>query len=85
MDKRWIKVLKILKSEGIKVAVLTNNCFLNRSKTGKTHLLDEKLFDGGIFESCRLGSRKPEKEIFERVLKSIKVIDFDAYYRNQSF
>lgn len=76
MDERWIKILKVLKSEGIKVAVLTNNCFVDRSKTGKTHLLNEKLFDGGVFESCRIGSRKPEKEIFEHVLKSIKVGTF---------
>ncbi|KAE9547284.1 hypothetical protein FO519_009504, partial [Halicephalobus sp. NKZ332] len=71
IDKRWTKVLQALKSEGIKVAVLTNNGFRDRGKKKKTHLLDEKLFDG-IFESCRIGSRKPEKQIFEHVLKAIK-------------
>ncbi|CEF69895.1 Aminoglycoside phosphotransferase domain and Acyl-CoA oxidase/dehydrogenase, central domain and HAD hydrolase, subfamily IA and Acyl-CoA dehydrogenase/oxidase C-terminal domain and Acyl-CoA dehydrogenase/oxidase, N-terminal and middle domain and Protein kinase-like domain and Predicted HAD-superfamily phosphatase, subfamily IA/Epoxide hydrolase, N-terminal domain and Acyl-CoA dehydrogenase/oxidase, N-terminal domain and HAD-like domain-containing protein [Strongyloides ratti] len=81
--------IQVLKSKGIKVGILTNNFYYDRSRQSETLPIvknDLKLFDY-IFESCKLGMRKPEKEIYEYILKEMKfkgneVIFIDDLGRN---
>uniref|UniRef100_A0A914E8N6 Epoxide hydrolase n=1 Tax=Acrobeloides nanus TaxID=290746 RepID=A0A914E8N6_9BILA len=72
MNPLWIPVLQNLRAKGIKVGVLTNNFWIDRAKTRDTNPLDKKYFDE-IFESCRLGMRKPDPKIFHFVLEKLKV------------
>ncbi|KAI1719211.1 phosphotransferase enzyme family domain-containing protein [Ditylenchus destructor] len=78
VDGRWIRALMALRAHGIRVAVLTNNWFVDRSHSKPTHplhnLLDSNggsLFDA-IIESCRVGMRKPELGIYKLVLDVLK-------------
>ncbi|KAE9552798.1 hypothetical protein FO519_003985 [Halicephalobus sp. NKZ332] len=75
----WIPVLKSLKSEGIKTAVLTNNFFFDRAKLKPTHALEKSLFDL-ILESCRTGLRKPEKNFYELALQKLGVNPEEAIF-----
>ncbi|KAI6219151.1 hypothetical protein M3Y99_01673600 [Aphelenchoides fujianensis] len=71
-DERWIPVLRALRDEGVRVFVLTNNWFRDRARLLPTHYVDQRLFDG-VFESCRMGARKPEREIFAKVTQELKL------------
>ena len=75
----WIPVLKALRSEGIKIAVLTNNFYFDRARLKPTHGLDESLFDL-ILESCRVGYRKPERQVYEMVLQKLRVYPEEAIF-----
>ncbi|KAH7729904.1 acyl-Coenzyme A dehydrogenase [Aphelenchoides avenae] len=72
INPKWTSVIGALRAEGIKVAVLTNNFHVNRSRSGQTHPLDESMFDF-IIESCRVGMRKPDRNIYEYTLKLLKL------------
>jgi len=78
VDKRWISVIEALKSRDVSISVLTNNWFTTRkgkhSGRERTNGLDEKIFNGLVLESCRLGVRKPDKRIFEILLERLKVL-----------
>lgn len=68
----WIPVLGTLRSENIKLAVLTNNFYLDRARQLPTHDLNPKLFDA-IVESCREGLSKPDKRFYQVALKKLGV------------
>ncbi|KAI6189838.1 hypothetical protein M3Y97_00051900 [Aphelenchoides bicaudatus] len=71
-DQRWVGILKALRDENFKVFVLTNNWFRDRARLLPTNYVDVSLVDG-IFESCRLGTRKPETKIYQHVTQSLKL------------
>lgn len=73
-DERWLPFIKALRAEGVFIAILTNNFYIDRARRLNTlPLLDNTLFDA-FFESCRLGMRKPEERIYTHVVKSLKVL-----------
>lgn len=72
-DERWLPVIKILRAEEISIAILTNNFYCDRARLLNTlPLIENTLFDT-IFESCKLGMRKPEERIYKHVINSLKV------------
>uniref|UniRef100_A0A914CDD5 Uncharacterized protein n=1 Tax=Acrobeloides nanus TaxID=290746 RepID=A0A914CDD5_9BILA len=75
----WYPVLSKLREEGYIIAVLTNNYWIDKAKTGKTTPLDEKHFDA-IFESCKLGMRKPNPNIYQHVLNELKLEPEEAIF-----
>uniref|UniRef100_A0A914E9V5 Uncharacterized protein n=1 Tax=Acrobeloides nanus TaxID=290746 RepID=A0A914E9V5_9BILA len=79
MNPLWIPVLQKLKDDGLTVVVLTNNFYHDKTKTGKTTSLDEKHFHA-IFESCKLGMRKPDCKIYQHVLDELKVKPEEAIF-----
>ena len=64
-DEDIYKAIDKLKENGIKVGLLTNNGYWSKQKLRST-ILDGcyELFDE-VVESCRVGCRKPEKEIYQ--------------------
>ncbi|KAF8387169.1 acds-10, partial [Pristionchus pacificus] len=68
-----ITAVKILKSEGLKVGLITNNAFLDRSHARETIPKDfNKLFDV-VVESCREGVRKPDAPIYKKAIDRLRV------------
>lgn len=68
-----LKLAKRIRKKGVKTAIVTNNGFWSR-KRERTVILDVQwasLFDE-VIESCRIGIRKPEKEIFKVILIFLK-------------
>uniref|UniRef100_A0A0N5BDP2 APH domain-containing protein n=1 Tax=Strongyloides papillosus TaxID=174720 RepID=A0A0N5BDP2_STREA len=75
INDKFRTVVQILKAKGYKVGILTNNFYYDRSRQSSTLPIissDLQLFDF-IFESCKLGMRKPEKKIYEYVLNEMKL------------
>uniref|UniRef100_A0A0N4Z8F0 Acyl-CoA dehydrogenase family member 11 n=1 Tax=Parastrongyloides trichosuri TaxID=131310 RepID=A0A0N4Z8F0_PARTI len=75
INSQFRVAIEVLKKMKVKVAILTNNFYYDRAKRVETLPInkdDLKLFDY-VFESCKLGMRKPEKNIYEYVLKAIKL------------
>uniref|UniRef100_A0A914PSL7 Uncharacterized protein n=1 Tax=Panagrolaimus davidi TaxID=227884 RepID=A0A914PSL7_9BILA len=69
---QWKPILEGLRSEGIKIAVLTNNFYLDRARQLPTHSLNPKYFDA-IVESCRECLSKPDKKFYQKALDKIGV------------
>ncbi|GMT10884.1 hypothetical protein PFISCL1PPCAC_2181, partial [Pristionchus fissidentatus] len=68
-----INAIKVLKSEGIKVGLITNNLWLDRAHARETVPKGfDKLFDV-IIESCKEGVRKPDQPIYKLAVDRIKV------------
>ncbi|GMR59479.1 hypothetical protein PMAYCL1PPCAC_29674, partial [Pristionchus mayeri] len=68
-----VNAVKVLKSEGLKVGLITNNSWLDRSHSRDTVPKDfYKLFDV-VVESCKEGVRKPDAPIYERAVERMKV------------
>ena len=63
LDQNFITAAKILREKGFKVALLTNNGWLNKEKTESVILDDLSLFDV-VVESCRVKMRKPNADIY---------------------
>jgi acyl-CoA dehydrogenase family protein 10 len=63
-DPLIYKAAKLLQQNGIKVAVLSNNYFLTHAKV-KTAAIPEIYEFDEVIESCKVGVRKPDKEIFQ--------------------
>uniref|UniRef100_A0AC35TI73 APH domain-containing protein n=1 Tax=Rhabditophanes sp. KR3021 TaxID=114890 RepID=A0AC35TI73_9BILA len=82
IDDKWKTVIGVLKSRGIKIAILTNNFFYDRARLAPTLPLkqqDIKLFDY-LFESCKLNQRKPEANIYEHVLNKMNLKGEDVVF-----
>ncbi|XP_071093872.1 acyl-CoA dehydrogenase family member 10-like [Haliotis cracherodii] len=68
-----VDAVHCLKAEGYKLALLTNNWFVDDINTGTTALaMDMSLFDV-IVESSRVGVRKPDPEIYRICQKKLDV------------
>ncbi|CAJ0589364.1 unnamed protein product [Cylicocyclus nassatus] len=66
-------LLKDLRIVGIKTALLTNNCYVDRARLSPTIPKNiENHFDV-VVESCRVGMRKPEYAIYRHVCNQLKV------------
>uniref|UniRef100_A0A0K0F0X7 Bifunctional epoxide hydrolase 2 (inferred by orthology to a human protein) n=1 Tax=Strongyloides venezuelensis TaxID=75913 RepID=A0A0K0F0X7_STRVS len=70
-DENVIKCLRILKDNGYKIALLTNNFYYDNTKTDSVIMKDLSYFDY-VVESCRIGKRKPTKEFYEHALNLVQ-------------
>ena len=77
VNKRLIKIAKKLKKQGFKVAILSDQWHLSKN----AHLTKEmkKVFSP-IIISCEVGARKPSIEVYELVLKKLKVKAHEAIF-----
>lgn len=69
-----LRAALILKNNGFKIAVLTNNWIDDspqRHRTALTLCLLQKYFDE-VIESCRIGMQKPDPKIYEYTLEVLK-------------
>jgi len=74
-----LDAVKGLKTNGFTTAILTNNWFVDYSKTRTVLPLDTTLFDV-IVESCRLGMRKPDPEIYKLLLAKLQCQPEECVY-----
>ena len=73
IDERWRTLIRALKDEALRVFVLTNNSYHDRARLEPTHALNSSQLFDEIFESCRLGVRKPERNIYAHVTSKLQV------------
>uniref|UniRef100_A0A0N4Z8T9 HAD family phosphatase n=1 Tax=Parastrongyloides trichosuri TaxID=131310 RepID=A0A0N4Z8T9_PARTI len=66
-DPKFIKCLRVLKENGYKVALLTNNYFYDNTRSDSVIMNNLSYFDY-VVESCRIGLRKPDEGYFQYAL-----------------
>ncbi|XP_044145429.1 bifunctional epoxide hydrolase 2 [Bufo gargarizans] len=74
VNKPLLNAATLLRSHGFKTCVLTNNWVddsPNRQSTAEMFIFLKHHFDL-VIESCRIGMRKPETQIYEYALKALK-------------
>ena len=76
-DEDMMDAIQKLKDQGVKLAVLTNNW--KSDKFGKLIFDQTHLFDH-IVESCVVGMRKPEPEIYHYTLEKLGVDGHEAVF-----
>uniref|UniRef100_A0AC35TJ97 HAD family phosphatase n=1 Tax=Rhabditophanes sp. KR3021 TaxID=114890 RepID=A0AC35TJ97_9BILA len=69
-DENFQKCIKVLKENGYKIALLTNNFFYDKTKTKTTIMSDLSMFDV-VIESCKVGLRKPDEAIYKLTLEKL--------------
>ncbi|CAD5224542.1 unnamed protein product [Bursaphelenchus okinawaensis] len=72
IHSEWVPVLESLKAQGFKLYLLTNNWFFDRARLLQSLPINVSYFHG-LFESCRLKLRKPERELYHLVTRKINV------------
>ncbi|KAG8122982.1 hypothetical protein E2320_018471 [Naja naja] len=78
----FLKAAMLLKKNGFRIAVLTNNWIddtPSRHQTGFVFCLLRKYFDK-VIESCRLGLQKPDPKIYEYALRELNVTPEEVIY-----
>lgn len=70
LDQNIVTAAKILKEKGFKVALLTNNGWINEERTKSLVLDDLSLFDV-VVESCRVKMRKPNSDIYLHTIEQL--------------
>jgi len=65
-----LTAIQCIKAEGLKTALITNNWWLEKGKTFCP--VDKKYFDV-VVESAVEGTRKPEEEIYYKLLEKLKL------------
>uniref|UniRef100_A0A0K0FEK2 Bifunctional epoxide hydrolase 2 (inferred by orthology to a human protein) n=1 Tax=Strongyloides venezuelensis TaxID=75913 RepID=A0A0K0FEK2_STRVS len=78
-DENIEKSIKILKENGYKIALLTNNFFYDKMKSKSTINNDLKDFDV-VVESCRVEMRKPNADIYEHTLSLLNIQPNEAVF-----
>uniref|UniRef100_A0A0K0EBS9 HAD family phosphatase n=1 Tax=Strongyloides stercoralis TaxID=6248 RepID=A0A0K0EBS9_STRER len=78
-DENIEKSIKVLKENGYKVVLLTNNFFLDKNRQRKTVHCDVTHFDN-VVESCKVGMRKPDKDIYEYTLSLLNLKPYEAVF-----
>ncbi|XP_026571728.1 bifunctional epoxide hydrolase 2 [Pseudonaja textilis] len=78
----FLKAAMLLKKNGFRIAVLTNNWIddtPSRHQTGFVFCLLRKYFDK-VIESCRIGLQKPDPKIYEYALRELNVTPEEVIY-----
>lgn len=65
-----LTAIQCIRAEGLKTALITNNWWLEKGKTFCP--VDKKYFDV-VVESAKEGTRKPEEEIYHKLLEKLKL------------
>ncbi|KAI1707829.1 haloacid dehalogenase-like hydrolase domain-containing protein [Ditylenchus destructor] len=63
-DQNIAKAIVIIRQNGLKTGLLTNNGFWTKERTKSTIIADTSMFDI-VLESCRLGIRKPDPTFYQ--------------------
>uniref|UniRef100_A0A914PD99 HAD family phosphatase n=1 Tax=Panagrolaimus davidi TaxID=227884 RepID=A0A914PD99_9BILA len=71
-DESVVSALKKLKESGFKIALLTNNGWIDDTKTKSMIPCDTEYFDV-IVESCRVNMRKPFPDIYQLTLEKLEL------------
>uniref|UniRef100_A0AC35G2N5 Uncharacterized protein n=1 Tax=Panagrolaimus sp. PS1159 TaxID=55785 RepID=A0AC35G2N5_9BILA len=71
-DESVVSALKKLKESGFKIALLTNNGWIDDTKTKSMIPCDIEYFDV-IVESCRVNMRKPFPDIYQLTLEKLEL------------
>ncbi|KAL8615272.1 hypothetical protein ACOMHN_051764 [Nucella lapillus] len=72
-------VVKCVRAEGLKTALLTNNWYTDEQKSSTLVTVDQSLFDV-VTESCRIGSCKPHPDIYRHCLASLEMQAQDVVF-----
>uniref|UniRef100_A0AC35UB96 Epoxide hydrolase domain-like phosphatase n=1 Tax=Rhabditophanes sp. KR3021 TaxID=114890 RepID=A0AC35UB96_9BILA len=78
-DENFKKCLSVLRENGIKTALLTNNFFYDKLKTRSTIMADLSQFDV-VVESCKVGLRKPDPAIYNLTLERLALKGEDCLF-----
>uniref|UniRef100_A0A0N5BSC2 HAD family phosphatase n=1 Tax=Strongyloides papillosus TaxID=174720 RepID=A0A0N5BSC2_STREA len=78
-DEHIGKSIKVLKENGYKIALLTNNFYYDKMKSKSTIEKDLDDFDV-VVESCRVGMRKPNADIYEYTLSLLNLQPNEAVF-----
>ena len=76
-DQDMMEAIQSLKDQGVKLALLTNNW--KSEKSGRLLFDGLELFDQ-VVESCVVGMRKPEPDIYKHTLDKLGVAGEDAVF-----
>uniref|UniRef100_A0A0N4ZAK4 HAD family hydrolase n=1 Tax=Parastrongyloides trichosuri TaxID=131310 RepID=A0A0N4ZAK4_PARTI len=76
-DEVFSKIIKKLKKKGYKTALLTNNFYIDEEKKKTVLLKDVSDFDV-VVESCKIGMRKPNPDIYKYTLSLLNVSPGEA-------
>uniref|UniRef100_A0A915D0D6 Uncharacterized protein n=1 Tax=Ditylenchus dipsaci TaxID=166011 RepID=A0A915D0D6_9BILA len=79
LDLPMHNLIRKLKQAGIKVAVVTNNGFWTPAKNRSVILTDVSKFDL-VVESCRVGLRKPDPNIFILAAQKLGVDPYECIF-----
>uniref|UniRef100_A0A0K0EBT0 HAD family phosphatase n=1 Tax=Strongyloides stercoralis TaxID=6248 RepID=A0A0K0EBT0_STRER len=71
-DENLSRYIRKLKKKGYKIAMITNNFYIDKDKKRTVILKDISDFDV-VVESCKVGMRKPNPEIYKYTLKLLNV------------
>jgi len=79
-DPHFAIALPRIKAAGLRTALLTNNIWLDSARTRPAR--HEKIFDqfDVIFESCKLGIRKPNAEMFQKAMSALNVTALECVF-----
>lgn len=77
VDKDLLEVLRVLKSHGKKIGLISNADVTEVEGWKDSSLSD--LFDAAVF-SCHVGYMKPEREIYEECLRTLEVSSEEAIF-----
>ncbi|CEF70563.1 Bifunctional epoxide hydrolase 2 [Strongyloides ratti] len=71
-DENFSKCIQKLKKKGYKIALITNNFYIDKDKKKTVIIKDISDFDV-VVESCKVGMRKPNPEIYVYTLALLNV------------
>lgn len=72
VDEGLLAIMPQLRQAGLKVAIVTNNGFWSNRRQRTVMLSDTTLFDL-VIESCKIGLRKPDPDIFLKAAELLGV------------
>uniref|UniRef100_A0A0N4ZJV6 HAD family phosphatase n=1 Tax=Parastrongyloides trichosuri TaxID=131310 RepID=A0A0N4ZJV6_PARTI len=78
-DDNIEKSIKVLKENGYKIALLTNNFYLDKEKKNPTTIEDLSSFDV-VVESCKVGMSKPNENIYQHTLSLLGIEGSEAVF-----
>ncbi|KAI1712100.1 haloacid dehalogenase-like hydrolase domain-containing protein [Ditylenchus destructor] len=79
LDIPMHKFITKLRNAGIKVGLVTNNGFWGKMRNRTVVLSDLSMFDV-VLESCRLGLRKPDPQIYEMAAKRLALSPHECIF-----
>ncbi|KAI1710626.1 haloacid dehalogenase-like hydrolase domain-containing protein [Ditylenchus destructor] len=72
MDENILAAIEIIRENGFKTGLLTNNGFFDKEKTRSAIIADTSMFDI-IVESCRAGIRKPDPRFYQIAIDKLNL------------
>ena len=78
-DEDMMEAVQSLRDQGVKLAVLTNNWKSEKDGSNISSFNELEMFDH-VIESCVVGTRKPEPDIYKYTLEKLGVAGEDAVF-----